>query len=52
MWQGPRKFDEWLMETAGRALGDMDAAEAAIMPQVLLLCDGLLTHVHRNGRFT
>ena len=28
LWQGTRKFDEWLMETAGRALGDMDAAEA------------------------
>jgi hypothetical protein len=44
-WQGTRKYDEWLMETAGRALGDREEAEAAIMPPVLLLCYGLLTHV-------
>jgi len=34
-----------MTEAAGRALGDLDAAEAAIMPQVLLLCYCLLTHV-------
>jgi hypothetical protein len=44
-WQGTRKYDEWLMEIAGRALGDREEAEAAVMPMVLLLCDGLLTHV-------
>lgn len=33
-WQGPRKYEEWLLALAERELAAGDAAEAAVMPEV------------------